>query len=93
GFDEYMLGYKDRDAIIDPEHFEVVVPGKNGMFKPTIVDDGRVIGTWRAEQKKQVLQITTSPFLKLTAAVRKRLAQPAERYRRFLGRPTEVIIQ
>ncbi|MEZ5238352.1 MAG: crosslink repair DNA glycosylase YcaQ family protein [Microthrixaceae bacterium] len=36
-FDEYLLAYRSRDAAIDPEHLERVVPGRNGMFKPIVV--------------------------------------------------------
>ena len=46
-FDEYLLGYQDRRAVLDDEHFERIVPGGNGIFKPTIVANGRVVGTWR----------------------------------------------
>ena len=38
GFDEYMLGYQDRSAALDPQHAQKIVPGGNGMFMPTLVD-------------------------------------------------------
>jgi len=47
GFDEYLLGSGDRSAALAPEHGHAVVPGGNGMFKPTIVANGEVVGTWR----------------------------------------------
>src|SRR5690606_10007263 len=36
GFDEYLLGYKDRGAVLDAEHQQKIVPGNNGVFRPTI---------------------------------------------------------
>ena len=45
GFDELLLGYKCRDFIVRPEFAAAIVPGNNGMFRPTIVDGGQVIGT------------------------------------------------
>jgi hypothetical protein len=51
GFDEYVLGYKDRSAILAPEHSAAIVPGGNGVFRPTIVVDGEVSGTWRRVNK------------------------------------------
>lgn len=45
GFDEYLLGYKDRSAVLDAAHTGKICPGGNGMFAPTIVIDGRVMGT------------------------------------------------
>ena len=47
GFDEMLLGYGDRGAMLDPEFAERIVPGGNGMFRPTIFSAGRVVGTWR----------------------------------------------
>lgn len=47
GFDEYLLGYADRSAALAPEHLQRIVPGMNGVFRPTVVVDGRVVGTWR----------------------------------------------
>jgi hypothetical protein len=45
-FDEYYISYADRTAVCAPEHLAVVGPGKNGMVRPTLIDRGRVIGTW-----------------------------------------------
>lgn len=47
GFDELLLGYRDRSAVLDPAYADLLVPGSNGMFKATVVADGRVVGTWR----------------------------------------------
>src|SRR5690606_25200860 len=52
GFDEYMLGYKDRSLMLDKEHQQAIIPGGNGVFQPTIVIGGRVVGTWRRTVKK-----------------------------------------
>lgn len=49
GFDEFVLGYGDRSAVLDPAFAERIVPGKNGMFLSTVVVDGRIVGTWRFE--------------------------------------------
>ena len=46
GFDEYLLGYADRDAVLAPEHAQRIVPGGNGVFRPTVVLDGQVVATW-----------------------------------------------
>ncbi|WP_161958564.1 winged helix DNA-binding domain-containing protein [Ornithinimicrobium cavernae] len=47
GFDELVLGYADRSFLVPPAHAEVIVPGNNGMFRPTMVKNGVVIGTWK----------------------------------------------
>ncbi len=62
GFDEYMLGYGDRSAIMSPEQMDLVVPGSNGVFRPTVVDDGVVVGTWKRTVKRTRIEILVSPF-------------------------------
>lgn len=47
GFDEFVLGYADRSAVLAPGMLERVVPGGNGVFSATVVARGRVVGTWR----------------------------------------------
>ena len=37
GFDEFVLGYTDRSAVLAAKFGERVVPGHNGVFKPTVV--------------------------------------------------------
>lgn len=47
GFDEMLLGYADRSASLSPERAQDICPGNNGVFKPTIMLGGKVIGTWQ----------------------------------------------
>ena len=62
GFDEFVLGYRERDDVLDPEHFDVIVPGGNGMFRPTVVVGGRVVGTWRVVGSGRNRRIEKVPF-------------------------------
>jgi hypothetical protein len=62
GFDEYVLGYGDRSAVLDPGFADRVVPGGNGMFRPTVVHDGRVVGTWRWTGRGAQRTVTATPF-------------------------------
>ncbi|RJK94957.1 winged helix DNA-binding domain-containing protein [Vallicoccus soli] len=48
GFDELVLGYADRTATVPAEHAGRIVPGGNGVFRPTVVHRGVALGTWRA---------------------------------------------
>ena len=45
-FDEYYISYADRTTVCDPAYLAAIGPGKNGMVRPTILEQGRVIGTW-----------------------------------------------
>ena len=69
GFDELLLGYGDRSAVLDPEHSVLVVPGGNGVFQPTVVHDGRVVGTWHHRRRAGGTELEVAPFGTLDPAV------------------------
>ncbi len=62
GFDEYLLGYKDRSAVLADADAPKIVPGNNGIFLPMIVVAGQVVGTWKRRIKKKAVEITLLPF-------------------------------
>jgi hypothetical protein len=86
GFDEYLLGYRDRGAVLAVEDASKVVPGKNGVFLPTIVVGGRVVGTWKRRLKKNSIDLTLSPFTHLGAS-EERAIEAARSYSDFVGLP------
>ena len=75
GFDEFVLGYGDRGAVLDPAHADRIVPGGNGMFHPTVVHEGRIVGTWgfTGRGAKRAVQVT--PFVPLPARVAAEVAK------------------
>ena len=92
GFDELVLGYKQRGAFLDPAHADRIVPGGNGVFRPTVVVDGRVVGTWARASRARADVVTVTPFAPLPAAIRPGLAAAITRLAAFLGRPVELVI-
>jgi hypothetical protein len=88
-FDEFLLAYKDRSASLDPRDAPKIVPGKGGMYLPTIVTKGRVEGTWRRMFKKNMVVINTNFFTSPKTRKTRAFADEAERYSRFLGVPLE----
>jgi hypothetical protein len=68
GFDELVLGYRDRTAQLDKGHEALVVPGGNGVFWNTLVVEGRVVGTWRRRALTRSVAITATPFRRLPQA-------------------------
>ena len=83
-FDEYLLGYKDRGAALTAEDALKVIPGKNGIFLPTIVVDGMVVGTWKRKLKKTSVDITLKPFAG-PDDLDERAAEAAKAYSDFVG--------
>jgi len=87
GFDEYMLGYTDRSAALAPQDAPKIHPGGNGVFSPTIVVDGRVVGSWKRTVKKRAVTVEFTPFRPFTAPEQDVIAEAAGRYGDFLGLP------
>ncbi len=90
GFDEYILGYKDRSAVLDAAFADAICPGGNGVFVSTIVSGGRVIGTWKRTLKKKVVEISLELFRPLTDDETEALAEAANAYGAFLGLPVVI---
>ena len=90
GFDEYLLGYKDRSLFMDPQHARRIVPGGNGMFRATVVHRGRVIGTWQRKPLTKAVRITVSSFSALPARTRRAVEEPAQRYADYLGKDLDL---
>jgi hypothetical protein len=90
-FDAYLLGYKDRTLILDPEHTKKVNAG-GGMPKPTILLDGKVAGTWKRKVGKKMIQVIVEPFRPLEEGELDALQQAALRYAGFCGLNAEVKI-
>ena len=90
GFDEYMLGYKDRSFALEAAHSNKIVPGNNGMFLPTMVINGQVVGTWKRKRTTKTISIIPTPFTPLTADQQSKVRAAAITYGTFLGLPATV---
>ncbi|HKX24670.1 MAG TPA: winged helix DNA-binding domain-containing protein [Candidatus Saccharimonadales bacterium] len=84
-FEEYLLGYKDRTAVVTPDR--AVASYTNGIFYPLIVVDGQVVGTWKRTVGAKNIAVAFTPFEPLSAAVIKQVHAQAERYGEFMGQP------
>jgi hypothetical protein len=86
GFDEFLLGYKDRNLVIPPGRFDAVVPGGNGIFRATVVADGVVVGTWTRTLTASKVKITLQPFDPLSATRGNAVERALGTYAAYLGR-------
>ena len=62
GFDEFILGYQDRRAAVPAEFADRLAPGCNGVFRPTVVSDGQVVGTWKHAGRGTKRTVVATPF-------------------------------
>jgi hypothetical protein len=90
GFDEFILGYKDRTLHVPDGTMDRIVPGGNGMFRSTIVVDGAVQATWRRTLRARGVDIVVEPFAPVRPRARAAYAQALESYAAYLGREATI---
>jgi hypothetical protein len=81
-FDELLIGYKDRRASLPPEGHRKAV-SNNGVFRPIVVVNGRVIGTWKKAARSA--GATPAFFGRPDGRTRALLDEAAARYARFIA--------
>jgi hypothetical protein len=69
GFDELVLGYADRTCTVPAAFADRLVPGGNGVFRPTVVSGGRAVATWRATGRGARRSVELDPFTELAPGV------------------------
>lgn len=90
GFDEFVLGYQDRSVALPASLSEQVIPGNNGLFRPTIVVDGQVVGTWSRTERATTIDIELDVLSPLDAPTRELVEREFARYAAFVGKPVAV---
>ncbi|RSN10360.1 winged helix DNA-binding domain-containing protein [Nonomuraea sp. WAC 01424] len=75
-FDEYLMGWRGRDAILAPEHGAKVFPG-GGILRPVVLAGGTIRGVW----SRKGAQVSVLPFDELPEGP---VQEEIEDVRRFL---------
>ena len=88
-YDEYVSSYRDRRAIVSPDHGRRLV-NQGAALAWTIVLDGQMVGTWRRVLARDHVTIEPTLFVRFSRAERDELEAAARRYGAFLGLPVEV---
>jgi hypothetical protein len=89
GFDPYVVGFRPREELVDPE-VEDRVFRKAGWITPTLIVDGRVAGVWGSERAGDRIEVTVEALGRLSAPTRKAVAGEADRLGAFLGARTSL---
>ncbi|HEX2134021.1 MAG TPA: winged helix DNA-binding domain-containing protein, partial [Actinophytocola sp.] len=84
-FDAYLLGYRGRELAV-PTELATRVQAGGGFVMPTVLVDGRVVGTWRSRVKGDVLHIELDVGRKISSELRNEVDDLG----RFLGRRTSI---
>jgi hypothetical protein len=85
-FDEFLVGYTDRSAALEVARAVRVNRG-GGILHPTIVVDGRVVGTWKRRLARGEVVFAPDCFEALSAPKARAVSRALERYGEFLGLP------
>ncbi|MFJ2633385.1 winged helix DNA-binding domain-containing protein [Streptomyces sp. NPDC087422] len=84
-FDPYLLGYQDRDALLDPAFSTRIATG-GGMLMPCVLRDGAVVATWRHTWQGRRLTLRVEPLTgPLPAPVAAGITAEVADIGRFLG--------
>jgi winged helix DNA-binding protein len=89
-FDEYLLGWRERDIVASAEQWARVNRG-GGWLHPVVLHDGRVVATWRMERSSKNLSIEIKPFDRLSPAVRRGVATEADGIAAFLNSSVDLV--
>ena len=90
-FDNYLLGYRDRTAMLEPARHPQVYVG--GIIKAAVVCDGRVIGIWRLDRATRPAAVVVTPFEPFTRRHHDELDRERADIERYLGRPIGLQVQ
>lgn len=85
-FDNYLVGYRDRAALLDPALHPEVYQG--GMIRPVVLVDGRVAGTWYFD--RPTAQVTITPFAPFPRRVSTAVEGEVADVGRFLERDVTI---
>ena len=82
-YDEYTVAYKDRAVVFHSEAASQLSVW--GVLGPTVIVDGRIIGTWKSTAGKGSITITLNSPKTLTRFEKQAITKTAETYAAFLG--------
>ena len=92
-YDEYLIAYKDRAAVVDQSRAANIVARTGGAFANHLILDGRLAGGWsRTIRTNAAVVIEVAPYKKLTPAQSRAVSSAAECYGEFLGLPASLSI-
>ena len=83
-FDEYLVSYVNRNAALPPQ-YAAQTTTFNGIFKPIIVHQGKVIGLWKRTVKPKYIEVELLPFEPLTETLETQIKACFDAYKKYMG--------
>jgi hypothetical protein len=88
-YDEFIISYRDRTDSLLAVDFKKAV-SENGLFRPIIVVNGKVIGIWKRQQMKNQLLIIPEYFSRVTQNEQEQIDTASKQYGHFLNMKVEL---
>lgn len=88
-YDEFIISYKDRSPSLQSRN-QRKVSSVNGIFKPIIVFNGEIIGTWKRISKKNTILIETTLFQAINKEAESSIEKEVEQYGLFLNQKVDI---
>src|SRR5207249_5426592 len=90
-FDEYVVAYRDRAAVLHPDHpFDPALFSFGSILSNVVTVAGRVRGAWRRTLERQVGRVEVRLIDRLDPGEAAAVEEAGRRLGRFLGRPLEL---
>jgi hypothetical protein len=84
-FDEYIIAYRDRRAVIATE-YQPKAFTSNGIFFPVVLHNGKAVGVWNKTLKTNNLKFSYDWFENAYTVTKSLLDKAENRYRKFEGK-------
>ncbi len=82
-YDEYTVAYKNREIVFHPEAASQLSVW--GVLGPTVIVDGKIVGTWKGTLEKGMIKIALNSPKVLSKPENQAIIASAETYAAFLG--------
>lgn len=79
-YDEYTVAYRDRADVLAPEAGEAT---GNGIFRPVLVVNGQVAGTWKRVETRGAVSLEVAPLARLGVGAQKLLKAEVRRFEEY----------
>ncbi len=88
-FDEFLISYKDRSPSLAAGSQAAVIT-VNGIFRPVVLVNGQVAGTWKRTVKRGAIRLETELFGPVSPSTRELIQHAAAAWGRFWNGNAEV---
>ena len=89
-YDEYLIAYRDRDAVVDPDRARNLGLASSRDFPHQLVLDGRVAGSWQRQMTDRQGTLVVKPYKPLEKRHLHALEGQVAASGRFFARPCRL---